>query len=56
MLIICKYFNYLNSFDTYDSSKRLDRTSINSVKTSANPLPFPTEESGLFMEENEVII
>ncbi|CAD8122036.1 unnamed protein product [Paramecium sonneborni] len=46
------YINHI--FDTQDQFKKFDRTSIDSIKTSSKPLPSPTEEAGLFMEENEV--
>ncbi|CAD8124406.1 unnamed protein product [Paramecium sonneborni] len=46
------YINHI--FDTQDQFKKFDRTSIDSIKTSNKPLPSPTEEAGLFMEENEV--
>ncbi|CAK65013.1 unnamed protein product (macronuclear) [Paramecium tetraurelia] len=46
------YINHI--FDTQDQFKKFNRSSIESIKSSVNPLPSPSEEARLYMEENEV--
>ncbi|CAD8204190.1 unnamed protein product [Paramecium octaurelia] len=53
-LFIRPQFCINHIFDTQDHFKKFNRASIESIKSSVNPLPSPSEEAGLYMEENEV--